>query len=182
MLNIRRIAIEVLITVVMMYAGGQFSIELPGLNLPITLQSMLAILLPLIFSRRNAAGGILLYLIFAALGAPILATGVGGFEYFISDSGGYLIGFYLMALTTALLKPHIKNPRILVVFGIFTVQHVFLSVIGLSWIYFSGSSEIFFDTHISPYLPGIIVKSFFGALIYEGYDRAKALLKTYRVI
>lgn len=182
MKGIQRIAIEVLLTLVLMYGSGQVAIELPGLNLPITLQSMLAILLPLAFNRRNAAGGILLYLILAALGAPILATGVGGIEYFTSDSAGYLAGFYIMALTTAVIKPYIKSPRIVMVFGIFILQHILLSAIGLSWIYFSASSEIALETHVSPFMPGIIAKSFIGALCYEAYERVKSLLSTYRVL
>ncbi len=182
MKGVQRIAIEVLLTLILMYGSGQLAIEFPGLNLPITLQSMLAILLPLVFNRRNAAGGILLYLILAALGAPILATGVGGFKYFLSDSGGYLVGFYLMAITTTAIKPHIKQPRVLIVFVIFILQHLLLTVVGLSWIWISGSSEIAFDTHISPFMPGIMVKSFIGALCCEAFERVKSLLTTYRVL
>ncbi|MEX2596035.1 MAG: biotin transporter BioY, partial [Salibacteraceae bacterium] len=150
-----------------MYLSGITPIELPGLNLPITLQSMFAILLPLSLKRRNAAGGILLYLALAALGVPLLATGVGGFEYFKGDSGGYLIGFYIIALTTAILKPQIKKPRYFYVFAIFILQHIIITLCGLGWIIVTGSSNIAFDTHLSPFLPGIVVKSFLGALIFD---------------
>lgn len=161
------IGIEVSLTLMLMYLSGVFPIELPGLNLPITLQSMMAILLPLALQRRNAAGGILLYLVLASLGVPILAGNVGGYEYFLSDSGGYLVGFYLMALISAGLKPYIKKPRFIYVFGIFLFQHGILTALGLSWIYLSGSSEIEFKSHVNPFLPGIIVKSFLGVVLYE---------------
>lgn len=170
------ISTEVLLTVLIMYLSGQTPIEFPGLNLPITLQSMCAILLPLVLHRRNAAGGVLLYLLLAAIGVPILATGVGGIQYFLSDSGGYLLGFYLMALTTALLKRRIKSPKVIYVFGIFILQHTFLTVCGLGWILLTESSEIHFETHISPFLPGIIVKSFLGALLYEVIEFVKRIV------
>ena len=166
--RVSRIGLEVLISILIMYISGQTPIELLGIKLPLTLQSMFAILLPLVLNRRNAAGGILLYLVLAALGLPLLATGVGGYQYFLSNSGGYLVGFYLITLSTAVVKPWIKKPRMVIVLGIFFLQHIFLTLCGLTWIAIASEGSISFDTHVSPFLPGIAVKSFIGALLYEG--------------
>lgn len=179
--GIRKISIEVLLTVLLMYASGQITITLPSLHLPLTLQSLFAILLPLVLNRRNAAGGILLYLILAMLGVPILANNVGGLSYFISDSGGYLVGFYLVALSSAWFKPLIKFPRLLIVFTIFIIQHVIITVLGLSWIWIMETSKISFDTHLNPFLPGMIIKSFIGSLMYEVIERSKAFFQTYPI-
>lgn len=164
-----------------MYTSGQFSVELPGLHLPLTLQSLVAVLLPLVLNRRNAAGGILLYLILAMLGVPLLANGVGGLSYFLSNSGGYLLGFYFVALTSAWFKPWIKFPRPVIVFGIFLIQHVIITVLGLGWIWLLETSKISFETHIDPFLPGIIIKSFLGSLVYEAIVRSQSFLQAYRV-
>lgn len=173
MRRLATISIEVVMVVLIMYVSGLRPVELPGLNLPLTLQSMFAILLPLIFTGRNAAGGMLIYLVLAALGVPILAGGVGGWQYFLSDSAGYLIGFYVITVCTSYLKGRLPEPRFLSNFIVFMLMHGVLTVIGLSVIALSGSSEIAWSTHVDPFLPGIIAKSFLGTLIAEAYLRGK---------
>jgi biotin transport system substrate-specific component len=76
-----------------MWISGRISFEIPALSVPITLQSMVAILLPLCLIGRYASGGILIWLILGALGLPFFADGNGGYQYFYSNSGGYLLGF-----------------------------------------------------------------------------------------
>lgn len=167
------IALEVGLTIALMTLGGRWEIQLPGVALPLTLQSMVAILTPLIFSRRNAAGGILLYLLLAATGLPLLAGGVGGWHYFSAAGGGYLIGFYVVALTSILLKKRMKEPRFLYIFAFFIIQHLVITAVGLSWMYLSNGAAIAIHSHVSPYMPGMIVKSFVGTFIAEIYFRAR---------
>jgi biotin transport system substrate-specific component len=61
-----------------MWISGRISFEIPALSVPITLQSMVAILLPLCLIGRYASGGILIWLILGALGLPFFADGNGG--------------------------------------------------------------------------------------------------------
>jgi biotin transport system substrate-specific component len=177
--KLKRIALEVAATLAIMYLAGITPVQLPGLNLPLTFQSMFAVALPLVFTRRNAAGGVLLYLILAALGVPILAGGVGGIRYFLSDSGGYLLGFYLMSLSTTLLKKRVSEPRYLYLFAIFLFQHGLLTLLGLLWIWSIESSDITWATHVSPFLPGIIAKSFIGTILVEAWLRITSQSITY---
>lgn len=151
--------------------------EFPGLAVPITLQSIIPILLPLLLTPRNVAGGILLFLLMGGLGLPFFAGGASGFEVFTSNSGGYLIGFYIIALVAGKLRHRMTAPRWLSSFTLFAALHLLLMIIGLSWIWIMDTSEIQFSTHIGPYLPGAVIKSVMGTLIYEIFKRFEELVR-----
>lgn len=148
------------------------------MSVPITLQSMFAILLPLILNARSASGGVLLYLILGATGLPIFAAASGGIFYFYSNSGGYLIGFYVIALLTIRFKNWSAKQPFLRGLVVFALMHLVLTIIGLLWIAIAKTSDIAFSTHVGPYLPGVVVKSAMGSLIFEVANRIKALKNT----
>jgi len=172
MKNYGRFAIEILVTALLMSASGQFQIELIGIALPITLQSMFAILLPLIFRTTSASLGILLYLLLALVGLPVLAGGASGVEPFLGNSGGYLIGFVVLGAASHFWKDWMKTPRFVYVFAVFFFQHVLLTILGLSWIALLDTSTIAWSTHIGPFIPGLVVKGCIGTGLAEAYFRA----------
>ncbi|MEZ4721022.1 MAG: biotin transporter BioY [Flavobacteriales bacterium] len=169
---------QVAISCILMWLSGQNPFELPGMSVPITLQSMFAILLPLILNARSASGGVLLFLILGATGLPVFAGASGGIFYFYSNSGGYLIGFYAIALLTARFKNWTSEQPFLRGLLVFALMHLVLTIIGLAWIAIAGTSEITFSSHVGPYLPGVVVKSAIGALIFEVVNRIKAIKTT----
>lgn len=148
-----------------MWLSGQVAFEIPGLSVPITLQSMLAILLPLCLAGRYASGGILLWLILGALGMNVFAESNGGYAYFYSNSGGYLLGFYIIAILTGKIKDRIPL-NWLQVGLLFMLMHALLIGLGLTWIWVDNYGVITMDTHLTPYLPGLFVKCFIGTLIF----------------
>lgn len=161
------IAWQVALTVMLMALSGKHAVELPGIAVPITLQSMLPILLPLVLRSRNAVGGVVLYLVLGSLGLPVFANGASGFQHFQTNSGGYLIGFYIIALASAAMRSSLTSPRMLKALTLFIALHVALMIIGLTWIWLLNTSDIAFSTHVQPFLPGLVAKSVIGALIFE---------------
>ncbi|MDR2484424.1 MAG: biotin transporter BioY [Treponema sp.] len=79
-------------------AGTFISIPLPGSPIPIVLQNMFALLSGLILGPLLGGAAVGLYLIAGAIGAPVFAGAAGGFARFASPSGGFLIGYLLMAI------------------------------------------------------------------------------------
>jgi biotin transport system substrate-specific component len=156
---------QVGLSCLIIWLSGQLSFTILGLSVPITLQSMFAILLPVWLNSRNAQGGILLFLFLGGPGLPVFAGGAGGISYFYSNSGGYLIGFYIISFLVGIYKRNTTNRSILAFILLFVILHLTLTAIGLTWITFFNLSEIKFETHIAPYLPGLVIKSFGGALI-----------------
>ena len=164
-----KIGWQVAISALLMWISGRVSFEIPGLSVPITLQSMFAILLPLSLNSRYASGGIILWLLLGALGLPLFADGNGGHSYFFSNSGGYLLGFYIIAIMAGKAKK-LFTPNPIRVSVLFISMHFLLMIIGLSWIWIGSYSIITFETHIIPYLPGMIVKCVIGTLLFVLYS------------
>ena len=160
-----RIAFEVGLALILMALSSQVSVSLPGLALPLTFQSMCAIMLPLVIARRNAAGGIVLFLILALFGLPILAGGASGAQHFTGLSGGFLMGLYIVAQGAGILKKLIRHPRLISNLFIFLSMHVLLLSCGLLWIFIQDLGVITWADYVSPFLPGIVVKSFIGTIV-----------------
>lgn len=93
------------ITLIALFAALTAALSwLPKLDLvsgvPITAQSLGIMLCGTILGRRDAALAVLLYLLLAAIGLPVLAGGRGGLGVFFGPTGGYLIGFVFAAFVT----------------------------------------------------------------------------------
>ncbi len=82
-----------------------------GMPVPITAQSMGAMLAGAILGWRRGAAAMLLFIALVALGLPLLAGGRGGLAVFSGPSVGYIIGFPFAAhvigwMTEALGAPY----------------------------------------------------------------------------
>jgi len=74
-----------------------------GINVPITLQSMLIILVPLLFGFINGGMAVLFYLLLGGLGAPVFANGASGWDVFTGVSGGFFIWICLCSFCSGFL-------------------------------------------------------------------------------
>ena len=70
---------------------------------PITAQSLGVMLAGVMLGPVRGALAVLLFLLVLALGAPVLSGGRGGFAWFYSASGGFLIGFPVAAFAAGLV-------------------------------------------------------------------------------
>ena len=139
------------------------------MDVPITLQSMVILVLPLMMNRHLALGGLILFLIGAFVGMPVLSGGSGGPEHFYGKSGGYLIGFVVVLFLSGYIGAFIKSKLLLSYFMLFIVMHLTLITLGTTWIYALGNS-VAIQTHVLPYLPGAILKSGIGAILVWTYN------------
>ena len=68
-------------------------IQIPFWPVPMTMQSLVVLMLGMAYGSRLALGTLLLYLAEGAAGLPVFAGTNAGFAYMIGPTGGYLIGF-----------------------------------------------------------------------------------------
>ena len=73
------------------------SLPLPS-GIPVTLQTFAVFLAVGALGGRRGTITVLVYLLLAATGAPVLAGFNGGIGSFVTPSGGYLTGFLFTAL------------------------------------------------------------------------------------
>jgi biotin transport system substrate-specific component len=81
-----------------------------GIPVPITAQSMGAMLAGAILGWRRGAASMTLFLALVALGLPLLAGGRGGLAVFSGPSVGYIVGFPIAALVVGWITEAVGAP------------------------------------------------------------------------
>jgi len=76
---------------------SQLSIPLPFTSVPITLQVFGIVILSVIVGAKIGTISIIVYELIGAIGLPVFANFHGGYNVFLGPTGGYLIGFIIMA-------------------------------------------------------------------------------------
>ena len=67
-------------------------------GIPITLQSLLVVFLPIVVGWRIGVAAVVVYLIIGGLGAPVFSYGTYGWNRFTGSSGGFLLAFPIAGL------------------------------------------------------------------------------------
>lgn len=73
-------------------------IAIPIGDVPVTLQTMGVFLTVGLLGGRRGTGAVLVYILLAAVGVPVLAGFKGGLGALLGNTGGYVLGFLLSAL------------------------------------------------------------------------------------
>ena len=112
--------------------------EVPFYPVPMTMQTLVVLLLGMAFGARLAAATALLYLAQGAAGLPVFAgtpeRGIG-LAYMLGPTGGYLVGFVLSAALTGWLTERRRDWRALVLAVIAGSVVVFIpGVLWLAWL------------------------------------------------
>ena len=82
-----------------------------GEGIPITLQSLLVVLLPAILGWKSGTLAVVIYLIAGGFGAPVFAYGTFGWERFTGSTGGFLLAFPLAAMLSGWAMETSKNRK-----------------------------------------------------------------------
>lgn len=155
-----RISLSLLI--LFLFTQVQFHVPIFFIGIPITGQSFAILLLPYIFGLREGITSILLYLLLGLVGVPVLAQGGHGVDAFLSNSGGYLIGFIFGGAFSGFISNNKVN----------NLKNAFLGMfIGTLIILIFGVFKLSFDIGISkaieygfkPFVLGGVIKVVVGA-------------------
>ncbi len=104
------------------------SIPLPFTPVPITLQSLVIMLMALVLPLKTSLFAYLLYLLLGSMGLPVFANYRAGFDVLIGPTGGYLTGF-LFALTWLSLSNTFQLFRLV-------VAQLIIYLFGIAWLAF----------------------------------------------
>jgi len=147
------------------------SIPLPFTPVPITLQSLVIMVMALIFPLKVSLSAYALYLVLGSLGLPVFANYRAGFDVLIGPSGGYLLGFFFAITWLALSKTSLRLQVL--------IAQVIIYLFGLSWLAIilkiSWSSALLIGLY--PYLIGdglklLIVYSLIKKRTLQRYARS----------
>jgi biotin transport system substrate-specific component len=82
-------------------AGAFFSIPIGPV--PIVLQNLIALLAALILGPFLGGAAVALFLLAGVLNLPVFAGGTGGIARLLGPTGGYLAGYFIMAVAAGLI-------------------------------------------------------------------------------
>lgn len=151
------------------------AISIPGVLVPITLQTLGVMLAGAVLGKWRGTAAVLVFLVLVALGLPLLAGGRGGLGVFVSPSAGFLIGFPFAAFVIGWLTERVNAARSLPrgiavnVFGGIVVLYVF-GIVGMSLI---GHLPLVKAATVSiVFVPGDLVKAIAAAVVARGVHQA----------
>lgn len=114
--------------------AAQIAIPLPFTPVPITAQTLVVLLSGAALGSRAGASSQLLYVFAGALGAPIYAEGVGGWEAATGATAGYLVGFVVAAYVVGLLAERKLDRNFASSLPAFLLGSVIIYTLGISWL------------------------------------------------
>ena len=100
-----------LMTSILIILGIIPGIPLGIIPVPIVLQNLGVILAGLVLGTKRGTWSILLLLLLAALGLPVLSGGRGGFSVFLGPTAGYMFGWVLTPFLTNWGLSLLKNNK-----------------------------------------------------------------------
>lgn len=159
-------------------------IPLPGIPVPITLQTLGAMLAGAMLGPLRGALACLLYLVLAAIGLPVLPGGRGGLGAFLGPTGGFLIGMVVGAFVTGWLArllagratgtwPKLMGYVLACIVGGIVVVYAF----GVPWL--ASVTKMGLPkatTAVAVFLPGDLVKAVVAAWVASRVERVWPML------
>ncbi|CAN1492749.1 BioY Uncharacterized conserved protein [Rhabdaerophilaceae bacterium] len=142
-------------------------IQVP-LIVPMTLQSLVVLLIGAAFGWRLGAATLALYLAEGAVGLPVFAgtpeKGLG-LGYMAGPTGGFLVGMLFGALLTGILAERGWTRTVTGALSVMTVGHVVIFLFGSAWLAVLFGAEKAYSIGIAPFYAASLIKILLGAAL-----------------
>ena len=145
-------------------AAGAF-IRIPLPPVPITLQTLFALIAGLLLPLSVSLPSVLVYLFLGVIGLPIFTSG-GGIAAITGPTGGYLIGL-IPAVIVASLMMRKEKVSYLYTLLVSLLATVALYIPGLFWLGFSRSLSLgaTLSAGLVPFIVGDVIKMLVSAFV-----------------
>ena len=151
-------------------------IQVPFWPVPITMQSMVALLIGIAFGSRLGALTILAYLAEGVAGLPVFAGMAAGPAYLAGPTGGYLLGFLLGGAFAGWAAERGWGRDLSRTLPVMLLGHVLIFAPGLVWLAALLGWDKALAFGIAPFMLATLLKSALGAAIVSAlwkFVRAK---------
>ncbi|MCA1952913.1 MAG: biotin transporter BioY [Hyphomicrobiales bacterium] len=143
-------------------------IQIPFYPVPMTMQSLVVLVIGAAFGWRLGAASVLLYLAEGAAGLPVFAgtpeKGIG-LPYMMGPTGGYLLGFVLGAALTGWLAERGWTKSAGGALAAIALGHVALFVPGWAWLATLIGAEKAWLAGVAPFYAATVLKTALGAAL-----------------
>jgi biotin transport system substrate-specific component len=149
-------------------------IKLPLPYVPMTLQTLVVLLIGAAYGWRLGVATVIAYLGEGAAGLPVFAGPAGGLAPLIGPTAGYLFGFVAAAFITGWLSERGWDrsvPRLFVAMGI---GHIVILAAGFAWLAFGAKLgvEKAWLVGVMPFIAASVIKNALGAVLIPAIRRA----------
>ncbi|MDD9988814.1 MAG: biotin transporter BioY [Spirochaetaceae bacterium] len=144
-------------------------IKVPMVPVPMTLQTLVILVIGMAAGWRLGGLTVLLYLLEGAVGLPVFAgtpeRGIG-LAYMVGTTGGYLLGFLLATLVIGLLAEAGWDRSVPLAAAAMLIGNVVIYVPGLLWLgSVAGWDNPILQWGLTPFIVGDLVKLAIAALL-----------------
>jgi biotin transport system substrate-specific component len=152
-------------------------INLPLPYVPMTLQTLVVLMIGAAYGWLLGAATVLAYLAEGAIGFPVFAGPVGGLAPLFGPTAGYLAGFVIAAFTTGWLSERGWDRSVPLLFVAMAAGHIVILGCGFAWLAFGMKLgvEKAWLVGIAPFIAASLIKNALGAAlvpaIRRGLDR-----------
>ena len=142
-------------------------INLPLPYVPMTLQTLVVLMIGAAYGRRLGAATMVAYLAEGAAGLPVFAGPVGGLAPLLGPTAGYLVGFVVAAFLTGWLSERGWDRSVPRLFVAMAIAHVAIFVFGFAWLAFGlglGVDKAWL-VGVTPFIAASVIKNALGAAL-----------------
>ena len=146
-------------------------IAVPMYPVPVTLQTLVVLMLGAVLGPRAGAATVLAWLALSMTGAPVLSGGASGPVAFAGPTAGYLISFPLVAFAAGYLPKGDRLASHATRLAGFLGLHAVILFMGWSWLSALIGPETAFVAGVVPFLIGSVIKSGLAAALIAAFPR-----------
>ncbi len=168
--RLKILALSILASVLLIISA---KMKVPFYPVPITLQTLFVLLIPLVYGLKISTISICLYFSYGLLGLPVFSNG-GGVLYFAGPTAGYLYGFLLANFLIGYFKDKnaIKDSLVKLVLALLAGE-VIIFTFGVSWLANFLGWEKAFALGLSPFIIGEVFKITIIVAVYFFITKSK---------
>ena len=139
---------------------AQIAIAVPGSPVPVTGQTLAALLIGTSFGATMGIATFGFYLVVGALGAPVFASHTHGFTHITGATGGYLVGMLLTTAITGELAGRKWDQKISTAIPTMLLGSIATFSLGLIWLHHAAAQSWAWTIHngLTPFLFGEFLK------------------------
>jgi biotin transport system substrate-specific component len=149
-------------------------IKLPLPYVPMTLQTLVVLLIGAAYGWRLGVTTVIAYLAEGAAGLPVFAGPVGGLAPLVGPTAGYLLGFVAAAFIAGWLSERGWDRSVLWLFIAMGIGHVVILAAGFAWLAFGVrlGVEKAWLVGVVPFIAASVIKNALGAVLIPAIQRA----------
>ena len=145
-------------------------VQIPLTPVPVTLQTLVLLVMSMFLGWRGAVGATSLYLFQGAIGLPVFAHG-GGFIILFGPTGGYLFGFLIASLVVGYLAERGWDKSVVLTFTTITIGTLIIYLFGVIWLSYLKDLNTALVFGLLPFITPDILKICLGTcLVSAGWE------------